>query len=775
MIVSLAVTARRTVHCALTVGLLGSVSCAPQTPQPAVKLPGAGWELVFEDNFDGPEADSWKEKWIADAQAHTHILSSRWPENVSVADGNLLLTAKKESRGGQDWTAGSVWTKEKFQYGYFEARYRYARAPGLNNSFWLMNNAVGVDPAKVASGEFTVFEIDVNEGHYPNKISSNIHRWTPEHSANGRSILLGAQPQASFPLEIPVRTTRLRLVGRDVRHTAIGEVRAFAPTKEGYPAMVDDAGTPLAIPANRPNVLKGARASSNSEKDANHSARNAVDDQVSSRWVGADSQAGSQELILEWDEPMDLGCIQVFSGWRTESGEWVDGLTNFALQYWKDGNWVDIVDTRTSGDEQFDLSETFHTYSLLWTPEELVFYFDGKEIRREPNNFCHHPAPVLLSLAVIHWAGPVTDQINGTSQTIDYVRIWQKPANAQTPDADIPPAKATIQKDQREDVGPSEVNVAPKDNGYNKPLTPRAGYRLVEQLSDEFNGTALDPVKWLDHMPFWNGRGARFLPENVSVGGGFLRLQSSVQNEEKLKELYSLIDTALTGGATDIDPATWSPESYGLEWKSKRLTEPKETLDALMSTGMDAIGAAAVISRKPMAKAGYYETRLRSSNIPMSSSFWLVGGDSEFDILESYGAVGVADQSQWFRERTSIIALSTWWTKAPPGTPAFKSLEWRAPRPVSEEFFVLGFLWGETEVKVFYNDKEILTRDLREVPEIDYRVFASGKHVIFDTEILLGPWLGWPTMEQLQDPENNTFYVDWIRVWEPVTAEQPAD
>lgn len=417
---------RLAVCTAAAAGILGLGSCGKTVLQPAVALPGAGWNLVFDESFDGP-ADAWKQNWIADAQAHKHILSSRWPENVSVADGNLLLTAKKENRGGQAWTAGSVWTKQQFQYGYFEARYRYAGAPGLNNSFWLMNNAKGVDKALVESGQFTVFEIDVNEGHYPNKVSTNIHRWTPKHSADSRSIVLGARSQASFPLEIPVQTNRLRLVVRDVSRTSIGEIRAYAPTKAGYPAMVDEAGSPLPVPADRENLLAGARASANSQLRPEFPAANVVDGQVSntSRWVGADGEAGKHELVVEWDEPVDLGCIQIFSGWQNK-GEWTQGLSDFTLQYWKDGAWVDIADSRGSGAASYNLSENFHTYSLLWTPTELVFYFDGKEIRREPNVFCHHPSPVFLSLAVIHWAGPVTDQIDGTSQIIDYVRIWQK-------------------------------------------------------------------------------------------------------------------------------------------------------------------------------------------------------------------------------------------------------------------------------------------------------------------------------------------------------------
>lgn len=398
----------------------------PQGPQPTVPLPGSGWKLVFEENFEGG-ADSWKEKWISDAQSHKHILSSRWPENVSLKDGQLSLTAKKEKRGGQDWTAGSIWTKNQFQYGYFECRYRYAPAPGLNNSFWLMNSARGVDKGLVDSGKFTVFEIDVNEGHYPAKISTNIHRWTPRHTSDSRSIVLGAQAQATFPLEIPVTTSRLRVVSRDMGRSTIGEIRVFAPTKTGYPDMVDEAGNPLPVPPDRENLSTRAQASANSQLRPEFGAAEVLDGMVSndSRWVGDDTHAGNHELIMEWNEPVEIGCVQLFSGWRNK-GEWTQGLSDFTIQYWKDGTWVDIADSRASGKGLHDLSAEFHTYGLLWTPTELVFYFDGKEIRREANEFCHHPAPVFLSLAVIHWAGPVTDRIDGASQVIDYVRIWQQ-------------------------------------------------------------------------------------------------------------------------------------------------------------------------------------------------------------------------------------------------------------------------------------------------------------------------------------------------------------
>lgn len=73
-----------------------------------------------------------------------------------------------------------------------------------------------------------------------------------------------------------------------------------------------------------------------------------------------------------------------------------------------------------------DLSADYHLYALEWNEKEIVWYFDGVEIRREPNVFCHDRATVYASLAVGSWAGEITDAIDGTSQDVDWIRIYQK-------------------------------------------------------------------------------------------------------------------------------------------------------------------------------------------------------------------------------------------------------------------------------------------------------------------------------------------------------------
>ncbi len=86
-------------------------------------LPGGGnkWNLVWNDEFDQPDSQL-DQKWESQNGPSGHILCSRWRENAVVSNGTLKLVNRKENRGGQEWTSGNIWTKEQFQYGYYECR-----------------------------------------------------------------------------------------------------------------------------------------------------------------------------------------------------------------------------------------------------------------------------------------------------------------------------------------------------------------------------------------------------------------------------------------------------------------------------------------------------------------------------------------------------------------------------------------------------------------------------------------------------------------------------
>lgn len=135
-----------------------------------------GRTLTFHDEFNDEEFD-WT-VWECESASPGHILSGRWPENITVENGTLRLKTKKENRGSTEWTTGHIWTRQfKQKYGYWEARYKIGNSSGLNNAFWM-----------IESGDF---EIDIDEGHYPDEMNMNLHNWKGTHWGSGKTFISG--------------------------------------------------------------------------------------------------------------------------------------------------------------------------------------------------------------------------------------------------------------------------------------------------------------------------------------------------------------------------------------------------------------------------------------------------------------------------------------------------------------------------------------------------------------------------------------------------------
>lgn len=410
----------------ISCALVGIALATPLTAQPAPSLlPGGAepWKLFWSDEFDYPDARL-EEKWQSQNSASTHILSSRWRENALVKDGTLKLINRKESRGGNDWTSGNVWTKQHFQYGYFECRYRYAAAEGTNNSFWLMTQG------KVPEGK-KAFEIDINEGHFPNEINTNIHNWSDITVVNGkkthpsasRSFPFGLTPEVSLPLEIPIKTQRIRLTSNNASHFHLGEFRLYPVSPKGYPkagSKTADKDQPVLVNFVRE---KGTRITASGSYSAKGNSPSLVaDGDVTKRWITQTKGVKSIEFTLAGER--EIGCLQFVQGWLDKK-TWRGMMEQYLIEYHDGQRWVTITQfDLTTGQHNF--ARDFHTYGLEWSQKELVFYFDGKEIRREKNEFCHSPAPIWLSLAIIPWGGKITDAIHGTFMEVDYVRVYQR-------------------------------------------------------------------------------------------------------------------------------------------------------------------------------------------------------------------------------------------------------------------------------------------------------------------------------------------------------------
>lgn len=77
---------------------------------------------------------------------------------------------------------------------------------------------------------------------------------------------------------------------------------------------------------------------------------------------------------------------------------------------------------------EFDFWADFHTYGCLWTPQEIRWYLDGKEVFRRTNDYFKRPLHLMLDCEIMEtWVGlPDTKDLPAVFQ-VDYVHVWDLP------------------------------------------------------------------------------------------------------------------------------------------------------------------------------------------------------------------------------------------------------------------------------------------------------------------------------------------------------------
>lgn len=234
-------------------------------------------------------------------------------------------------------------------------------------------------------------------------------------------------------------------------------------------------------------------------------------------------------------------------------------------------------------------------------------------------------------------------------------------------------------------------------------------WQLMPEASDEFNGSALDTVKWMDHHPWSRGRPpSYFEPKNIFIRNGNLELLSTTTKGDSEKVKDPLND----------------------EW----------------------VRAACVSSKEPVLY-GYYETRMQAANLDMTSSFWFHGKYSEIDVVEQFGSpVKNPDMRMFMQSNTHYKSGTPDYAKTP--------ARWRMPSGAADEYHIFAVWWKDKNTICFYHNNE-------KVNEVTTNEFLEPQHLIFDMEVMKD-WSGLPTVETLLDPARNTFYVDWVRGWKVV-------
>ena len=126
--------------CKKDAGTSTSTTATGTTATTPVATTPATYTLIWSDEFNGTVVDA--TKWTMET-GNLHVNNEKeyyQAANATVADGNLIITAKKESVSGQPYTSARMNTLNKFSahYGRIEARIKLPLGAGLWPAFWMM-------------------------------------------------------------------------------------------------------------------------------------------------------------------------------------------------------------------------------------------------------------------------------------------------------------------------------------------------------------------------------------------------------------------------------------------------------------------------------------------------------------------------------------------------------------------------------------------------------------------------------------------------------------
>lgn len=168
---------------------VGAQTSAPNAIAPT--SPVSGYALAWNDEFDGGAIDSSKWGYRTDSKH----LSTQKPENVSLKDGLLRLTLKKETANKKNYTGAGIVSQPVFKYAYYEARVKMPAGGGWHTSFWLMKHdgsgttdfqmaAQGIVVAQNESVDHLSYAVKVDKYQEPAACYGFLRLPTPDLSAD---------------------------------------------------------------------------------------------------------------------------------------------------------------------------------------------------------------------------------------------------------------------------------------------------------------------------------------------------------------------------------------------------------------------------------------------------------------------------------------------------------------------------------------------------------------------------------------------------------------
>jgi len=263
------------------------------------------------------------------------------------------------------------------------------------------------------------------------------------------------------------------------------------------------------------------------------------------------------------------------------------------------------------------------------------------------------------------------------------------------------PTHRAVSHGNRPDPPPSAENVPSGP--------PVAGkWKPIAELTDEFEGSRLDPAKWHDTNPSWKGRKpALFRPSNVRVEGGKLHLTMRCED---------------VPGAPD---------------------------------GYHTFTSAAVKSTRTVLY-GYFEARCKPMASRGSSAFWFYNSHdpkwwTEIDVFEIGG--GAPKHKRTVHMNVHVFRTPTekrHWSKAGRHQVAFD---------LADSYHVYGLEWDKDRIAFYFDG--VVVRTLKNTH------WHQPLHLNFDSETM-PDWFGLPDKKNLP----SAFSIEYLRAWKKIADEK---
>jgi beta-glucanase (GH16 family) len=136
----------------------------------------AGYKLVWNDEFNGSKLNQndWNYETGGGGWGNQELeyYTSR-PQNIFVSSGNLVIEARKETYGGNDYTSARITTKGKqeFKYGRIDIRAKLPVDKGMWPALWMLGNNIN-SVGWPECGETDIMELI---GKNPKQVIGSLH------------------------------------------------------------------------------------------------------------------------------------------------------------------------------------------------------------------------------------------------------------------------------------------------------------------------------------------------------------------------------------------------------------------------------------------------------------------------------------------------------------------------------------------------------------------------------------------------------------------------